>query len=181
VAGTARGEDGGTPLHKAAFAGDIAAIKALLAGGANVNAKNEDGWTPLHDAAFAGDVVAIEALLAGGADVDATAEAGPMAQPGESGPTPLHLAAHNGHPGAIKALLAGGADINARAVSEDRYTKGSLAKTLLRAVGIVFIEDNEVWTPLHAAYRGREAAEGETARFHETIELLKAHGGRLTR
>ena len=56
VAGTARGEDGRTPLHKAAFAGDIAAIKALLADGANVNAKNEDGWTPLHDAAFAGDV-----------------------------------------------------------------------------------------------------------------------------
>ena len=179
VAGTARGE-GGSPLHDAALAGDVAAIEALLAGGADINAKNGYGATPLHDAASRGHLVAIEALFAGGADVDATAEAGPVAQPGESGPTPLHLAAHNGHPGAIEALLAGGADINARAVSGDRYTKGSLAKTLLRAVGIVFIEDNEVWTPLHAAYRGREAAESETARFHEAIELLKAHGGRLT-
>ena len=97
---------------------------------------------------------------------------------GEDSVTPLHEAALVGHPAAIEALLAGGADINAKAVSEDRYTKGSLAKTLLRAVGIVFIEDNEVWTPLYAAYRGMKTAEGETARFQEAIELLKAHGAR---
>ena len=37
------------PLHKAAQAGDIAAIEALLAGGADVNARDEDGVgvTPL--------------------------------------------------------------------------------------------------------------------------------------
>jgi len=87
VAGTARGEGGWTPLHDAALDGDVAAIEALLAGGANIHAKTEDGSTPLHTAAFYGRLAAIKALLAGGADVDATAEAGPMAQPGESGPS----------------------------------------------------------------------------------------------
>ena len=38
VAGTARGEDGRTPLHEAALVGDVAAIKALLDAGADVDA-----------------------------------------------------------------------------------------------------------------------------------------------
>ena len=41
VAGIAKGEDGMTPLHKAALAGDVATIKALLAGGADINTKTE--------------------------------------------------------------------------------------------------------------------------------------------
>ena len=43
VMGTAKGEDGMMPLHDAALAGDVAAIEALLAGGANIHAKTEDG------------------------------------------------------------------------------------------------------------------------------------------
>ena len=36
AAGTAKSDDGITPLHKAALAGDVAAIEALLTGGSNV-------------------------------------------------------------------------------------------------------------------------------------------------
>ena len=46
VAGTAKGEDGMTPLHKAAPAGDVVGIEAPLAIGADVNAKTKDGSTP---------------------------------------------------------------------------------------------------------------------------------------
>ena len=106
VVGTAKGEDGMTPLHHAAQAGDIAAIEALLAGGANVNAKAEYyGATPLHDAAAHGSPSAVEALLAGGANVHAK---------NEGGATPLHVAAFPGSPSAIEALLAGGANVNAK-------------------------------------------------------------------
>ena len=74
VAGTAKGEGGWTPLHKAALAGTVPFIEALLADGASVNAKAENDATPLHVAAAYGQVPAIEALLDAGALVNAKAE-----------------------------------------------------------------------------------------------------------
>ena len=41
---------GGTALHQAAYNFDSAAIKVLLSGGANVNAKTDDGLTPIDAA-----------------------------------------------------------------------------------------------------------------------------------
>lgn len=63
VAGTARGEGGWTPLHDAALDDDVAAIKALLDAGADVDAKAEEDLTPLHSAAFAGHPAVIRALF----------------------------------------------------------------------------------------------------------------------
>ena len=80
-------------------------VRALLAGGANVNVRDKDGFTPLHGAAASGDAAAIRALLAGGADADARTK---------DGLTPLHGAVLSGDATTIHALLAGGADINAR-------------------------------------------------------------------
>ena len=37
-----------TPLHKAARAGDLHAVEALIKAGANVNARDNDGNTPLY-------------------------------------------------------------------------------------------------------------------------------------
>ena len=71
VAGTARGEVGMTPLHLAALKGHPAAIKALLAGGANVN---EGGVTPLHLAAVAGHPAVVKALVVSGANINAKVE-----------------------------------------------------------------------------------------------------------
>lgn len=72
---------GSTPLHLAATNPDVSALKALLAAGANVNAKDDDGNTPLHMAAYTNRIEAAKVLLEAGADVNAKTTAGrtPMA------------------------------------------------------------------------------------------------------
>ncbi|MDO9065118.1 MAG: ankyrin repeat domain-containing protein [Sulfuricella sp.] len=72
---------GSTPLHLAATKPDVSALKALLAAGANVNAKDDDGNTPLHMAAYTNRIEAAKVLLEAGADVNAKTTAGrtPMA------------------------------------------------------------------------------------------------------
>jgi len=44
-----------TPLHWAAYAGRVNAVRFLLANGANPNATDKNGFTPLHSAASAGE------------------------------------------------------------------------------------------------------------------------------
>ena len=55
----------------AARAGDVAAVRALVADGADVDARQGDGATALHWAAHRGDHALAEVLIAAGADVDA--------------------------------------------------------------------------------------------------------------
>ena len=68
---------GGNPpaasgLQDAVFNEDLAAVKKLIAAGANVNApKPEDGSTPLHTAVFVCNIEIVKALIAARADVNA--------------------------------------------------------------------------------------------------------------
>jgi ankyrin repeat protein len=57
-----------TGLHAAAAKGDAAAIRTLVAGGADANARDAHGRTPLHVAAHGSHADAARALVAGGAD-----------------------------------------------------------------------------------------------------------------
>jgi ankyrin repeat protein len=72
---------GSTPLHLAATNPDVTAVKALLAAGANVNAKDDDGNTPLHMAAYTNRIAVAKVLLEAGADVNVVSSGGrtPMA------------------------------------------------------------------------------------------------------
>ena len=62
-----------TPLMQAAEAGDLQAVKTLLASGADVNAHDQRGWTPLMHASMSlkANAEVVRTLMAAGADVNA--------------------------------------------------------------------------------------------------------------
>ncbi len=85
-------------LIDAAKNGDTAAVKALLANGADPNAKaGRVGWTVLMVAAMKGHTAAVETLLGAGADVNAKDKDGWAA---------LMWAANEGHVGRDIAVNA---------------------------------------------------------------------------
>ena len=72
VAEILRGAGGPEALQDAVFNEDLAAVKKLIEGGANVNApKHDDGSTPLHTAVFLCNIEIVKALIAAKADVNA--------------------------------------------------------------------------------------------------------------
>jgi hypothetical protein len=73
---------GQSPLHLAAAGNHVAAIRALAARGAELDAWGGPEGTPLHTAAAAGHLAAVRALLEAGADPDA---AGSSATTGAGG------------------------------------------------------------------------------------------------
>lgn len=64
-------EEANDAPNDAAFAGDVEALKAALAAGADVNVVDVTERTPLLVASMNGYVEAMKALLEAGADVDA--------------------------------------------------------------------------------------------------------------
>jgi uncharacterized protein len=99
----ARGGDGFTSLHLAAFFGGGETVRALLAAGADADADADNPLQvrPLHSAVAARDRESVAALLGSGADPN-------VRQRG--GITPLHGAAHAGDAAMVELLLAHGAD-----------------------------------------------------------------------
>ncbi len=121
-----------TPLHHAAGAGNVPALKALLAAKADVRAVDNAGSTPLHWAAARGRVETATLLLA--------AHAGRDAADGE-GQTPLHMAVAAGHLEVARALLDAGVEpnlLNRRGQNAlsyaDAYNRPEIAR-LLRQYG----------------------------------------------
>ena len=75
-------EDSARALLKAA-SGELSALKALLAAGADINSTDDEGDTALHYACRANKLENVKALLAAGANPKAT---------NESARTPLSVA-----------------------------------------------------------------------------------------
>ena len=98
-----------TPLLKAAEAGDLAAVNALLAKGARASEASDIGITPAYVAATNGDAAVLRRLLDAGAEV-ATTDA--------SGDTLLMAAARAGNLDAVTLLLDRGAAVN---VADPQY------------------------------------------------------------
>ena len=90
-------------LVEAIKRGDSAAIRALLARRADVNASEPDGTTPLHWAVHSNDPSTVTMIVRAGANVTAA---------NRYGVTPLMLAAAGGSVPIIETLLEGGADPN---------------------------------------------------------------------
>lgn len=159
--------DGDTPLHMAAFQGDLGRVKLLVGQGADVNAKilggGDPGATPLHLAAMKGHADVVAALVASGADVNAKLDGG--GQTSTSGATPLHLAATHDMTSAIRALIDGGADIEAEDDNGDtalHYAANrglaDMVRALVRAGANVNAVDDYGRTPSSLA-KGRKSVE----------------------
>lgn len=58
-----------TPLHNAAWKGNLCTIKKLIQAGAEISARSASGFTPLHSAASAGKTSSSEFLILAGADL----------------------------------------------------------------------------------------------------------------
>jgi len=127
-----------SPLVVAVQQGDMAAVRALLAQRADVNAAEADGTTVLHRAIERDHPELVDLLVKAGANVktpnrygvsplqlaatigspkvierllDAGADA---KEPTAEGETPLMLAARNGNAASVKLLIARGAVVDAR-------------------------------------------------------------------
>ncbi len=97
-----------TPLHNAAYEGNIAEVKRFLADGADVNAGDDQGVSPLMFAASNGRTEMIRVLLAEGAAVNAK---------DILGNTALSLAVSTGTE-TVKLLVDAGADVNSRDIGD---------------------------------------------------------------
>jgi ankyrin repeat protein len=91
-------------IHKAAYDGNIEAVKQHLAAGTDVNAKNNDGWTPLHFAGDRGGHRKITEII--------LKEAKPADRPARW--PPLQSAFWKSHNEIIELLISNGADVNAK-------------------------------------------------------------------
>lgn len=92
-----------TPLHSAAWKGQLEIVKMLIAAGADVNARNENdhwGTSPLHAAAHANQAAIAEALIASGAEIEAN---------DRNGKTPMHHTTFHKATAAAKVLRTHGA------------------------------------------------------------------------
>ena len=91
-------------LHQAAYKGQLAQVRRLIAMGQKVNARDEDGNTPLHLAASAGETETVAELIARGARIGAVSS---------DGDTALHKAISENHLSVAVLLVRKGADPNA--------------------------------------------------------------------
>ena len=86
-----------TPVWIAVFKGHEAALRLLLAAGANPNTCHADGWTPVSIAAYHGREAALRVLLEHGVDAD---------KKDDDGLSPLDCAKQNNHAGCVALLEA---------------------------------------------------------------------------
>src|SRR5690606_30354286 len=96
-----------TALMRAAGAGQLAVVEALLAAGARPDKRDAAGSTALLSATASGRIEVVRVLLAAGADPEVTS-------PALAGRTPLMWSLGNGNTAMAQVLLDGGADVDAR-------------------------------------------------------------------
>jgi hypothetical protein len=161
-------------LHWAAGTGQEAAVAALLASGADVNAPDADGMTPLHWAAMNGQLATVRRLLDAGAD---------PRTPDALGRTPLHYAAFSDNSAVLDALRAAGADVMAVDNRNEtplhlaaRRFKPQALSWFIAAGADVNARNMGGQTPLHVLGAARRDADEVDALIDDLATLLIAHG-----
>ena len=117
-----------SPLVQAAAAGDIAAVRAFIKQGQDVNDPGQDGATALHWVVRADDLETVEALIKAGASVT---------QANAFGMTPAYIAAENGSTSLLRRLLDAGADPNTADRSGDTLLMATVRAGKLDAVQLL--------------------------------------------
>lgn len=117
-------------IHDAAKAGDLDAVKALLAKEpARVREADTDGRTALHHACFEGKAEVAAFLLDRGAEINRKDTKYSL--------TPLHMAAWKGHPDVLRLLLDRGSDLNAREVDNETALFYAAASDSVESVALL--------------------------------------------
>ena len=112
-----RGYSNNTPLHAAAYDGDLEMVRVLLEYEINVDVQNDAGCTPLDFASRDGhrdDSRVVQLLIEHGAD--------PNTRASRSGFAPLHRASENGRIEVVRLLIEHGANVEA----QDKYGRTPL-------------------------------------------------------
>lgn len=149
---------------------DVAALRALLKSGADVNAAKGDGLTAIHQVAIDGDREMAKLLIYAGANLKATTRLG--------GYTPLLLAARDGDAGMIETLLAGGADPNQATTNGTSPLMFAAASGNVEAVKALFEKGADLKAVEKS--RGENALMFAAARGRvEVVKYLLAHGADL--
>jgi hypothetical protein len=176
-------------LHRAAWSGNLAELRAGLGDGSTGSAVDEkergSDWTPLHVAAIAGRVEIASLLLERGADPNAR---------GRYDMTPLHWAALRGQPEIAALLVQRGSRIDARNIYGmtplHEAADDHVVRVLTLAGASLTTPDDRGLTPLHVARNKRVARallekgasltlrsrEGRTAWETAAWDQLEPHG-----
>lgn len=140
------------PVIEAVMGGSLEKVKAVVAGGARLDAVDANGYTALHWAAFKGHAAMARHLIERGA---------PVNQQDKAGYTPLMLACLQDHPAVVAVLLKAHVDPTIR------------SKEGLNAAD--YAESNRTLAAMFASYLQRTPAAYAAYRDEEFNKLVASH------
>ncbi|PIK50471.1 putative ankyrin repeat and SOCS box protein 13 [Apostichopus japonicus] len=162
-----------TPIHFAAYQGQLHALYGLIKLGKNVNSRTVDGVTPLHEACSRGNFYCAKMLIQAGAEVNVR---------NIDGSSPLGDAACNGSLDCINLLLDSGVLVNDPMARSTPLHEAALrdhwaaVTALINAGCKLEASDGHFGTPLHAAcFKGNVASALQLVLAGANVNATKLH------